>query len=240
METNYFTRQCMLRLGVELFFHDLKRDVKQSWRKGSTLVTRGFEINRNVRGHERLEVIIDRGFYNLRIHNITEYDYSTYWCDTQHGNSITTEGTRLIHLDILVSFQSTLSNSPTSDTGIGQSFYFGLFATGFVVVCLSVGCNCFINKLKVAIAKRKERSSDDKEHQDVLHGNGTNNDATYGIALGEDENVFPHYELIEENEMIEMSHSTTSVNWPNFPCASNIVQSLQPKTDILEDINIQR
>ncbi|CAC5417595.1 unnamed protein product [Mytilus coruscus] len=40
--------------------------------------------------------------------------------------------------------------------------------------------------------------------------------------------------------MIEMSHPTTSVNWPNLPCASNIVQSLQPKTDILKDTNIQR
>lgn len=69
----------------------------QSWRKHNTQLTRGFKKNERFFGHERLEIINDRGFYNLKINNITEYDFSTYWCETQQGNSIRVEVTRLIN-----------------------------------------------------------------------------------------------------------------------------------------------
>lgn len=80
-----------------------KETSTKSWRKGLTLVTRELEINRNVRGYRRLEVIIGEGFYNLRIHNITEYDFSIYWCEKQQGNSvITVEGTKVINSGIYI------------------------------------------------------------------------------------------------------------------------------------------
>lgn len=123
--------------------------------------------------------------------------------------------------------------------GIGQSFYYWLFATGFAVLCLSVGCNFCINKLRVAIAKRKEQNLNCNGHQDVLHGNRTNNDSANDTALGENEYVFPHYETINENEMIEMLHPTSSLNRSTLPCASQNVQSLQPKMSVI-DTNFQK
>ncbi|XP_076078885.1 integrin beta-PS-like [Mytilus galloprovincialis] len=69
----------------------------QSWRKDFLVLTRGFEMNRNLGGHERLTLIIDKWFYNLKIYNLTENDFGTYVCETQQGNSITEEVTKLIH-----------------------------------------------------------------------------------------------------------------------------------------------
>lgn len=77
-----------------------KEDFTQSWRKGLTVLTQGFEINRSIRNHRRLEVIIDEKFYNLKVCNITVDDFDTYWCETQQSNSITADGTKLIHLGI--------------------------------------------------------------------------------------------------------------------------------------------
>lgn len=72
----------------------------QSWRKDFLVLTRGFEMNRNLGGHERLTLIIDKWFYNLKIYNLTENDFGTYVCETQQGNSITEEVTKLIHSGI--------------------------------------------------------------------------------------------------------------------------------------------
>lgn len=67
----------------------------QSWKKGLIEMTQGLEINKIFGGQERLEISIDERFYNLKIYNITEHDFDTYWCETQQGNSTTTEGTKL-------------------------------------------------------------------------------------------------------------------------------------------------
>ncbi|CAG2230038.1 unnamed protein product [Mytilus edulis] len=150
-----------------------------------------------------------------------------------------------------LSFQSTMSDLATSETKdstgiyVGQTFYIGLFTTGFAVLCLSVGCNYFINKYRVTIAKRKERSSDDNDHQeDVLHADGTNNTTVNEIAAEENnENEVSHYEMINENEMIEMFHPTSSQHLSNLPRASNIVQTLQSDNmylEVIEDTNIQK
>lgn len=57
-------------------------------------------MNRNLGGHERLTLIIDKWFYNLKIYNLTENDFGTYVCETQQGNTITEEVTKLIHSGI--------------------------------------------------------------------------------------------------------------------------------------------
>lgn len=72
----------------------------QSWRKNNTFLSHGFEINKDISGHERFQIFNDQGLYNLKIYNLTEYDFNTYWCETQHDNHITTEETRLIHSGI--------------------------------------------------------------------------------------------------------------------------------------------
>lgn len=92
---------------------------------------------------------------------------------------------------------------------VDQSIYNSIFATGFVVVCLIVGCKYFTNKFKGAIEKRKEWSLDDNIHQDVLHANDPE----------ENEYAYSHYETIKENEMIEMSYPsypTTSEKWSDL------------------------
>lgn len=92
----------------------------QSWRKRDTQLTRGFEKNKRFFGHERLEIINDRRFYNLKICNITENDFSTYLCETQQGNSITTEETRLIHSGININIEQKEYNIKLILLAIGQ------------------------------------------------------------------------------------------------------------------------
>ncbi|CAG2198519.1 CNTN3 [Mytilus edulis] len=209
----FFKKDMYAQIGSEIILPcEIPKDTSpKSWRKGLALVTRGFKINRNVRGYGRLKVITDTRSYNLKISNVTKYDFGTYWCETQQGNSISAEGTQLINL------------------GNGQSFYYWLFAIGLAVLCLSVGCNLFINKLRVV--KRRERNLDGNGHHDMLQRNGTNNTTAFDTAMEQNDNVFPHYESIYENEIVEMSHPTTSVNLSNLPCASS-------KKNV-EDTNIQ-
>ncbi|CAC5420370.1 OBSCN [Mytilus coruscus] len=166
----------------------------QSWRKGLIVLTQGAEINRNVHSYGRLEVVIDEKFYNLKIYNISEYDFDTYWCEMQKDNSIRAEGTTLINLDRhTISTLRDSSPSETKDsTGIhlGESFYYGISATGIGVICLSIGCIYFINKCRKTTAKRKERSSDDNEDKvHALNGNGTNNAIIKGSSS---ENMIMH------------------------------------------------
>ncbi|CAC5423482.1 unnamed protein product [Mytilus coruscus] len=188
----------------------------QSWRKEFLVLTRGFDINRNVDGHERLTIIINNRFYNLKIYNLTEHDFGTYVCETQQVISITEEVTKLIH------------------SGIGQNFYIGLFATGFAVLCLSVGCSYFLNKF----LRRNERNSVDNENQDVLQGNGRNNDTESDSTLRENDNASSHYETINENEiMSEMSHRTISKSLSNLSRVTNKVQSSQQDNSYLDGIN---
>lgn len=73
-----------------------------SWRKGLIVLTQGGEINRHIRGHRRLKVIVDGKIYNLKIYNITDHDFGTYWCEIQQDNSIRAEGTKLINLGIYI------------------------------------------------------------------------------------------------------------------------------------------
>ncbi|CAG2196828.1 unnamed protein product [Mytilus edulis] len=167
-----------------------KETSTQSWRKHATQLTRGIEKNERFLGHERLEIINDRGFYNLKIYNITENDFSTYLCETQQGNSITTEETRLIHLvtsmtnpnadtttgklidkhtykekAYIVPYDSSTSETK-DDTGmhVGKRLFNGLFVTGFVLLCLSICANCFFDKLRAAFRRRKKNRSDDDEN----------------------------------------------------------------------------
>lgn len=105
-----------------------------------------------------------------------------------------------------------------------------------MVLCLSVCCNCFFNKFRVANAKRKKRQSDDNENEDVLTGNETNNDTENDTNLSENDNVFSHYETINESGMMDMFHHTTSHNLPNRTWSSNIIQSSQPDSTYLEVI----
>lgn len=79
--------------------------------------------------------------------------------------------------------------------------------------------------------KRRERNLDGNGHHDMLQRNGTNNTTAFDTAMEQNDNVFPHYESIYENEIVEMSHPTTSVNLSNLPCASS-------KKNV-EDTNIQ-
>lgn len=67
----------------------------QSWKKGLIVMTQGLKINKIFGDKKRLEILIDERFYNLKIYNITEHDFNTYWCKTKQGNSTTTEGTKL-------------------------------------------------------------------------------------------------------------------------------------------------
>ncbi|CAG2230034.1 unnamed protein product [Mytilus edulis] len=197
--------------------HDLKK--AQSWRKGEAVLTQGCEINNRTRGHERLGITNDQRFYNLKICNITEYDFGIYLCETQQGNSVTTEGTKLIH----------------SGMSVGKSLFNGLFATGFVLLCLSICGNCFFDKFRAALERRKERILD-HENQNVQQRNAANNGSTNVTTLVENENVFSHYETINENEMIELPFPTTSQNAPNLSCATYKVQSLQPDNTSFEII----
>ncbi|CAC5425216.1 unnamed protein product [Mytilus coruscus] len=81
--------------------------------------------------------------------------------------------------------------------------------------------------------RRKKRSSDN-ENENVLQENDTNNDTENDTALSENDNVFPHYETINESGMIEMFHPITSQNLSHLTWASNIVQSSQPDNTYLE------
>lgn len=116
---------------------------------------------------------------------------------------------------------------------VGNSLFNDLFATGFAVLCLYVCGNSLFNKFRAAIMRRKKRSSDDNENEDVLQGNDTNNDTENDTDLSENENVFSHYETINESGMIEMFHPS-SQNLSNLPWASNIVQSSQTDNTCLE------
>lgn len=119
---------------------------------------------------------------------------------------------------------------------VGQSFYNGLFATGFVVLCLSIGCKIVVNKCKSSSTSRTKQISVDNEHQDVLRENSINSET----APEENEYIFSHYERINENEMIEMSPPTTSELC--FDSASNINHSLQLDNTyltVIEDTNNQ-
>ncbi|CAC5417607.1 unnamed protein product [Mytilus coruscus] len=125
---------------------------------------------------------------------------------------------------------------------VDKSFFNGLCATGFAVLCLSVCGNCFFIKFIAAISRRKTRNSDENENQDVLQGNSSNNDTANDTALGENDNVFSHYETINENELIGRSHPPTSQHLSNLPRVSNIVQSLKHDDmylEVIEETNNQ-
>ncbi|XP_071135550.1 uncharacterized protein [Mytilus edulis] len=178
-----------------------------SWRKGLIVLTQGGEINRNVRGHGRLKAFIDGKFYNLKIYNITDHDFDTYWCETQQDNSIRAERTKIINLD-KHTISAVSESSPSESTGIhfGQSFYYSISA-GVAVICLSIGCIYFINKCRKTTSKRNNPSSDDNEDQvGALNGNGTNNVMANEAVLGKYDPDSPHYETINENTLIEMSN----------------------------------
>lgn len=115
---------------------------------------------------------------------------------------------------------------------IGYSLLNSLFATGFAVLCLFVCDNCLFNKYRAAIVRRKKKRSSDNENEDVLQGNDTNNDTENDTALSENDNVFSHYETINESEMIEMFNPMTSQNMSHLTWASHIVQSSQPEKHV--------
>lgn len=106
------------------------------------------------------------------------------------------------------------------------------------MLCLSVGCNVFINKFRMKTSRTEERN--DNEHQDVLHGNRSNNDSANDTTTGENEYVFSHYATINENEMIEILHPSSSVNRSTLPCTSKNFPTFQPKLDVIEDTNFQK
>lgn len=109
---------------------------------------------------------------------------------------------------------------------VEKSFYNGLCATGFAVLCLSVCGNCFFIKYRASISRKRKINSDENEKQDVLQGNTSNKDTANDTTLGVNENLYSHYKTSNENEMIGMSHAPTSQHLSNLPRVSNIVQSV--------------
>lgn len=115
---------------------------------------------------------------------------------------------------------------------VSQSSYYGRLATGFVVLCLSVSCNFVINKCRATIDRRKNRGSDGNEHQNVIHGNDTNNDTANEVSQRGNEKAFSLYDTINENEMLDIFNSTNREHRSNLACASTNIQCLQSERTI--------
>lgn len=79
---------------------------------------------------------------------------------------------------------------------VDKSFFNGLCATGFAVLCLSVCGNFFFIKSRASISRRRKINSDENENQDVLQENASNDDTANDTTLGVNENLSSNYETL--------------------------------------------